>query len=179
MSNAIEEDASWGAKMKKALDAKTIVVALAVLGYIGEKAWGWMQVGAKAEFEIEVESTFTGDAFEDAVDSLFLVNAKKPENLDLILESEEVKKFSEKAGKEIHDQIVENVTKNDSNKISMRAFVGASADIRDDAVLPLLAELLKEYKAGNLMTKRQADAYVSRKIKSMVDRKALKETPSF
>jgi len=81
------------------------------------------------------------------------------------LESEEVKKFEEEAGMKIRDEIVEQVTKTDTNKVSMRSFLGKEVGIRDEQVLPLLAALLKAYEEGDIATKEELTRTVNREIR--------------
>jgi len=80
-----------------------------------------------------------------------------------------VNKKIEELGVELHnrirDQIVEDVIKNDTNKISMRSFVGKEADIRDEQVLPLLAEIIKAYKEKEFAKKKDVKNIIKQEIK--------------
>ena len=80
-----------------------------------------------------------------------------------------VTKYVEDIGVELHDkirdQIVEDVTKSDSNKVSMRSFVGKEADIRDEQVLPLLAEIIKAYKEQELAKKKDIKRMINQEVK--------------
>ena len=172
-------DKSWVAKFKDALDMKTIAIALIVLTYVVEKVWGYIEVGAQTEFEASVAKTFTGSSFYNAVDSVFTVKITDPAILNKILTSTEVVKFSDEAGDKIRNAIIEDVMRQDTNKISMRAFIGMKIKMRDEDVLPALAELMNAWNKVELMTKEQADVYVTRKVKSLVEKDALKDVPSF
>jgi len=153
---------TWGTKFKKALNTQTVVLAMLVLGYVGEKVWGYIEVGAKTEFQADVAKTFTGDAFYNAVDSVFTVKVTDPATLAKILQSETIADFSAEAGDKIRNTIIEDVMKKDTNKISMRSFLGMKTGMRDEDVLPKLAELLGAWKKGELMTKKQVDEKLKR-----------------
>lgn len=167
-------NSEWGKKFKEALDMKTVALAVLILWTVGEKLWGYIEMGAKAEFQADVAETFAGDAFYNAVDSVFVIKIKDPETLNEILNSEEVTKFSEEAGVKVRNAIIEDVMKKDTNKISMRSFIGMKTGLRDEDVLPALAKLMKAWENGELMTKAQADAYITGQIKKQVKPGSLK-----
>jgi hypothetical protein len=73
--------------------------------------------------------------------------------IQFLLESDEVKEFEKQAGMKIRDEIVEQVTKSDTDKVSMRSFLGKEIGLRDEDVLPFLAEFMKQYKDGEIATK--------------------------
>jgi hypothetical protein len=155
----------WTDKFKAALDLKTVAIALIVLTYVGEKVWGYIQVGVNTEFQADVAKTFTGDAFYNAVDSVFTVKVTDPATLARILESETIADFSEEAGAKIRNTIIEDVMKKDTNKISMRSFIGMKTGMRDEDVLPELADLLDAWQKGELMTKKEADAHIKKALR--------------
>ena len=157
------------------------VIMLGLVGF-GDKIIDIFNTGAEVEFKNEVATTFTvkeGTPFYNAVDSVVTLKVKDPALISLLLESDEVVEAQHQAALDIRNTIIEDVMKKDTNKISMRSFLGMKTGLRDEDVLPALAKLLDSWEKGELMTKRQADAYVTRKVKSMVDKKSLKETPSF
>lgn len=175
MSSA--EKKSWTNKFKDALDIKTVALAILILWTVGEKLWGYIEVGAKTEFNTEVAANFSakeGTAFYNTVDSIFTIRVKDPKILGMILESEEVVKFSEEAGTNIRNAIIEDVMKQDTNKISMRSFLGMKTGLRDEDVLPKLAELLDAWKKGELMTKGEANSYVNRILRKEIKPGSLK-----
>lgn len=89
---------------------------------------------------------------------------KKPEIIKLLMENQEfvkllfespiVQKHIDEVGVELHDKIVLDVTKNDTNKVSMRSFVGMGAGVRDEQVLPILTEIVKAWNEGQVLTEK-------------------------
>jgi hypothetical protein len=56
----------------------------------------------------------------------------------------------------------------------MRSFIGMKTGMRDEDVLPALAELMDAWEEGELMTKKQADAYIKKTLKKNIKQSALK-----
>jgi hypothetical protein len=124
-------DKTWGNKFKDALDMKTIAIALIVLTYVGEKVWGYIEVGAKAEFNTEVTANFStkeGTPFYNAVDSVVTMKVTDPEMISILLESNEVKEAQHQAATDLRNTIIEDVMQKDTNKISMRSFIGMKTE---------------------------------------------------
>ena len=156
---------TWWTKLKNAMSAQTVILAMLVLGYVGEKVWSYIEVGVNTEFQADVAKTFTGAAFYNAVDSVFTVKVTDPATLARILQSETIADFSEEAGAKIRNTIIEDVMKKDTNKISMRSFIGMKTGMRDEDVLPELADLLDAWQKGELMTKKEADAHIKKALR--------------
>jgi hypothetical protein len=168
MTNPVEASPTWWDKLKKAMSAQTVILAMLVLGYVGEKVWGYIEVGAKTEFQADVATTFTakkGTPFFNAVDSVVTLKVKDPELISMLLESKEVKEAQHQAAQDIRNTIIEDVMKKDTNKISMRSFLGMKTGLRDEDVLPALAKLLNAWEKGDLMTKKEADDYIKKRIR--------------
>ena len=172
---------SWGQQFKKALDAKSILVALVVLGYLGEKVWDLVKVGAEVEFQNKIIEAYNAPAVKEAVKAEFKANITDPAILKDVLNSPEVGDFSKEAGDKIEKQIVSNVLKEDSTKISMVGGLGKKSGIRNDEVLDKMADLLKAWDKGEIMTKDQADLYIKKVLKKNIKASALKQpnTASF
>jgi len=114
---------------------------LTILLAIGGFVWVYVQEGIKNDLEKIIDQRI-----ETKVTDSKLVKT--------MLESDQVKEFTEEAGESIRDKIIEDVTKTDSNKINQNAYFGKELGIRDEDVTPLMLELLKEYKSGNLVKQR-------------------------
>lgn len=142
---------TWAENFKKALDAKTIALVLAIGYMAGEKAWDLITKGAEVEFEQKVTT-------------ILEQKMKDPRMLRMVLNSKEVTEFSKEAGKTIRDNIIEDVMKKDTNKISMRAYFGKELDIRDESVLPLLKDLLKDYKEGKIATNKDVERIINKRV---------------
>jgi len=114
------------------------------------------------EFNTDLIKAFNTDSVTDALMS-------NEEFAKKILNHPVISKYVEKVGVELHNrirnQIVEDVIKNDTNKISMRSFVGKEADIRDEQVLPLLAEIIKAYKEKEFAKKKDVKNIIKQEIK--------------
>jgi hypothetical protein len=168
MTNPVEETPTWWDKLKKAMSAQTVILAMLVLGYVGEKVWGYIEVGAKTEFQADVATTFTateGTPFYNAVDSVVTMKVTDPEMISMLLESSEVKEAQHQAAEDIRNTIIEDVMKKDTNKISMRSFLGMKTGLRDEDVLPALGALLDAHVKGEIMTKKEADAHIKKALR--------------
>ena len=64
----------------------------------------------------------------------------------------------------IRDNIVSDVIREDSTKISTTAFICKEIGIRDEQVLPMMAKMLKSYKDGEIPTKKEVDSIARRTI---------------
>jgi hypothetical protein len=150
-------------KIKDQIKDKIVLIVVGIILVIGNQLWSYIQAGAKADIDKQIESVVIKSLQkEDTIKELL----KNPRFVKLILESEEVKEFEKQAGMRIRDEIVEQVTKSDTNKVSMRSFIGKEIGIRDEAVLPLLSELLNAYHKGDITTKEDVQRIVNNRIAS-------------
>ena len=129
-------------------NAITIILGLALLA--GQQIWGYIQKGAEADIMQLIDSR---------IDS----KVSDSELVKTLLESEHVKEFTDEAGQSIRAAIIEDVTAVDSNKINQNAYLGKELGIRDEAVTPLLRDMLKDYNDGKLVTKTELDAATGRR----------------
>ena len=113
---------------------------LTILLAIGGFVWVYIQEGVKNDLH-----TLIDKRIEEKVTDSKLVKT--------MLESDQVKEFTDEAGESIRNAIIEDVTSKDSNKINQNAFLGKELGIRDEAVTPLLRDMLRDYKEGNFATK--------------------------
>ena len=164
------------------LKRNALVIALAI-GYLG-----WQVVepligaGAEVEFQNKIIEAYKSPAVKEAVKTEFKENINDPAILSEVLASPSIDNFSKEAGEKIEKQIVTNVLKEDSTKLSIIAVLGQKADIRNDKVMDKLAEVLVAWSKGELMTKEEAERYfnamIIRSIRKEVKTDALNK-PSF
>lgn len=117
-----------------------VSIVLFLLTVLGGFTWSLIQKGGEAEFKERVEAII-----KEKMDDAHIIQT--------LLESKQVQEFTDDAGQEIRNAIIEDVTRQDSNKINQNAFLGKELGIRDEAVTPLLRDLLRDYKEGKLATK--------------------------
>jgi hypothetical protein len=113
--------------------------------------------GQSVEKQIEFESNLKKAFAKDSVVSSLMKNEKF---VKLLFESPTVQKNIEEIGEELHNKIVIDVTKNDTNKISIRSFVGMGAGVRDEQVLPIITEIVKSWNEGKIITDKDIDGIV-------------------
>lgn len=176
------ESKTWGEKFKDALDLKTIALVLLIIWNAGEKIWSWIEVGAEVEFQNKIIEAYKAPAVKEAVKIEFKNNIKDPTILSEVLASPSVDNFSKEAGEKIEKQIVTNVLKEDSTKISFVVTIGQKADIRNDKVIDKIADVLIAWNKGELMTKAEAERYFNALMVKTVRREVKTEAlnkPSF
>jgi hypothetical protein len=118
--------------------------------------------GREIEKEIEFNSNLIQAFKYDSVVSSLLSNKKF---VKLWFESPTVKSHINIIGEELHDKIVVDVTKGDSNKVSMRSFVGMNAEVRDEQVLPILSEIVKSWNEKEIAKKKDVNTIIKRSVK--------------
>ncbi|MCK4967564.1 MAG: hypothetical protein KAS12_00790 [Candidatus Aenigmarchaeota archaeon] len=146
-------------------------------GEILKAVIGLMVVFLIAKFDYVVSIFDTGKAIEKQTqfesnlkvalrkDSIVSSLMENKEFVKLLFESETVKKHINKIGEELHDKIVVDVTKSDSNKVSMRSFVGMGAGIRDEQVLPIIAEIVKAWNEKEVAKKKDVKTIIKNNVK--------------
>jgi len=143
------------------LKNKIVLIVVGVFLVVGNQVWSYIEKGAEADVDQKIESVVIKSLKKERIIKELMRN---PRFVQLILESEEVKEFEKEAGMRIRDEIVEQVTKSDTNKVSMRSFIGKEIGVRDESVLPLLSELLKAYNDGEISTKEDVKRIVNQRI---------------
>ena len=114
---------------------------LTILLAIGGFVWVYIQEGVKNDLHNLIDQRI-----EEKVSDSQLIKT--------ILKSEQVQEFTDEAGQSIRNKIIEDVTSKDSNKINQNAYLGKELGIRDEAVTPLLKDMLKDYKEGKLVKQK-------------------------
>jgi hypothetical protein len=147
----------------KSIGQNPWVYIIGLVVYIGgDKLIDLVGKGADAEFSGAVKTEFMELIKDPSTMDTLLAN---PKFVETLLNHPKTTEFTDGVGKELHDDIVESLVKSDSNKVSMRAYIGKEADIRDEQVLPILAALAKKEKEGKLITKENLKEEV-RKVTS-------------
>ena len=132
---------------------KAVIGLIVVIGISkGEQIIGYFETGKGLEEEKRTEEVIIKALGKEEIITQLL---KNPKFVQLILESPEVKKYEERIGMELRDDIVEQVTKTDSTKVAMNSYLGKEVGIRDEQVLPLLANLLKAFDKEEIATKEE------------------------
>ena len=129
-----------------------VTIVLCALTAIGSFTWSLIQKGSEATINEKIDAR---------------IEAKISDNqlIETLLNTEKVKEFTDNAGREIKKKIIEDVIRKDTNKISMRAFIGSEIGVRDEKVLPLLSRLLKDYNDGKITTTKKTDSLIKRHLR--------------
>jgi hypothetical protein len=130
-------------------DPKSYLVGV-VLIFAGEKIGEYVIKGTEADMSAFVQERVIEELGKEENIKKLMQN---PEYFRMMLNSPQVKEYTSNVGMELRDGIIEDITKEDSTKINQNAFLGKELGIRDEAVTPLLLELLKDYKEGKIATK--------------------------
>ena len=139
----------------KAIIGLMVVFSIAKWDYIISTFDNGKQIEKQIEFESNLKIALK-------MDTVVLSLMENKEFVKLLFESEIVKNNINQIGVELHDKIVINVSKNDSNKVSMRSFVGMGAGIRDEQVLPIITEIVKSWNEGEIITDKDIDEIVKK-----------------
>jgi hypothetical protein len=118
--------------------------------------------GKGIEKQIQFEDNLVKAFKNDSVVLGFLENEKF---VKLFFESPTVKKNIEQIGINLRSEIINDVTKNDSNKVSMRSFVGMEAEIRDEQVLPIISEIVKAWNEEKIANKKDIQTIIKKSVK--------------
>jgi hypothetical protein len=145
------------------------LVMLAVVGF-GDKIIDIFNVGAEVEFNQKIQEGVVKALQNEEIIKELITN---PRFVQLILASEEVKKFENEVGMKLRDEIIESVTKSDTNKISSRSFVAKELGIRDEAYFPLLVKALKAVKDEENASKKDVSTIIKQEVKSTARKPAV------
>lgn len=153
-------------KIKKAIDIKTV----AIIGLIISQTWSYVSdvftKGMQQEFQDKVEQLYEKDSFRDKVDEAFQENMRDPMVLSMVLSSSQVTDFAEENAKKVKAAIVDQVLREDSTKVSTVSYLGRQTGLRDEDILPLLAEIIKAWEEKELITKDQAESMFKRTVRA-------------
>lgn len=127
---------------------KNIVsICLFLLSVLGGFTWTLIQKGSEA-------------TINEKIDARIEAKLSDAHLIEMLLNTNKIKEFTEQAGKDIKAQIIEDVIRKDSNKVSTRAYISKELDIREENYLPLQTKVLKSYLNGDLILKSQVDSLI-------------------
>jgi hypothetical protein len=116
--------------------------------------------------EIENQVLFENSlikSFEN--DSVIIGLLRNKKFVEIWFNSPEVKTQVNFIAEDLRNKIVLDVTKTDSNKVSMRSFVGMNAEVRDEQVLPILSEMVKAWNEKEIAKKKDVNTIIKRSVK--------------
>jgi len=116
------------------------------------------------------QAEFNGNLIEASTnDSVVLAFLNNPVFIKLFFESpmvqEQITHLGTDISKEIHNNIVSDIIKKDTNKVSSRAYVAKELEIRDEAYLPLLVKALRAVKDKENASKADVKGIIKREVK--------------
>ena len=129
-----------------------VAIVLFLFGTAGAFTWGLIQKGSEA-------------TINETIDARIESKLNDSHLIEMLLESDKIKEFTEQAGKDIKNQIIEDVVRNDTNKVSTRAFISKELNIREENYLPLQTQVLKSYLNGDLILKSQVDSLIKLRLR--------------
>ena len=119
-----------------------LVFVLFLLTAIGGSVWGLIQKGGEAEFNEKIDAR---------------INSKIQDGklVQILLQSDEIKKFTEEAGESIRNEVIKDVMRKDTNKVSLRAIIGKGTKLRDEDVPDIIIKIINDYNEGLLHQKKK------------------------
>jgi len=156
--------------MKKWLDVKMLLLA----GIIGRMAWTTFTTGAEVQYQTHFQESLQTDAakailkkqnVEDMDDALtdknFLAKAFSSDGI-----IDEIDKQIKIAKQHIIDEVVSA----DSSKIDFVGGIAVGAELRDEAIMPILIKLVKAIDNGELVFKADIEDMIEDEVKNRVSR---------
>jgi len=122
------------------LKKNAITLVLFVVATVGTFTWNLIQKGGEVEINEKIDARI-----DQKIKTGGLVR--------VLLQSKEIEKFTDEAGKTIHDQVVKNIMRKDTNKVSLRAIIGKGTKLRDEDVPDAIIRVINDYNNGNLKCK--------------------------
>lgn len=118
-----------------------LVLILFIITSVGGYIWTLTQKGAEAEFNEKIDSR---------------INSKMQDGrlVQILLQSKEIKKFTKNAGESIRNEVIKDVMRKDTNKVSLRAIIGKGTKLRDEDVPDAIIKMINDYNNGLLHCKR-------------------------
>lgn len=157
-------------KYKKWLDAKMIII----LGIVGKMAWDIFTTGAEIKYQQHFQETLKTNGAKN------IINEQISNKMDNALEDKNflAKAFSaEGIIKEIDKQIdiakqhiVDEVVAADSSKIDFVGGIAIGAELRDEAIMPILIKLVKAIDNGDLVFKADIEDMIESEVKKRLSR---------
>lgn len=148
--------------LKKLINAKVLalIASIGALGYVTLK--DLIFTGADVKFKNKVVAVVIhSDAVDGHIDTLIqdkIDNTMKNPLIWLeVLGSDFVGDYAEQKVEEAERIIDEKISARDSAQQDFDSYIGELLGIRDEAVRPLLGNLMKDYKEGKLKSTRRVE----------------------
>jgi hypothetical protein len=146
-------------------DPKSYLIGV-ILVFSADKIWGYIQKGAEVDFNT-------------AIQEQVVIGLKNPNTIKELVENEafvdlffnskmvrgKINELSDKLNNEIRNEIIEDVSKQDTNKISTRAEISKRLDIREENYFPLLEKALRAVKDEKNVSKNGVKEIIRREVK--------------
>ena len=121
---------------------QTITLILVLIGTVGTYTWNLIQKGGEVEINQKIDDR---------------INTKIQDGrlVQILLQSEEISKFTEEAGESIRNEVIKDVMRKDTNKVSLRAIIGKGTKLRDEDVPDIIIKIINDYNNGLLHQKKK------------------------
>ena len=126
----------------KALIGLVFVIAISK----GEKIYDYFNAGVDVEFNKKMDARI-----KEKMNDSHLI--------ETLLNSKQVEDFKKEAGQELKNSILSE----DTSKLSIPSYLGKELGLRDEDVLPFLAQFMKQVKEGKIATKEDLEKLSSRR----------------
>lgn len=157
-------------KYKKFIDGKLILL----LGVIGKMVWDTFTTGAEVKYQQHFQETLKTEGAKNIItkqitaemdnaleDKNFLAKAFSSEGI-----IDEIDKQIDISKKHIVDEVVAA----DSSKIDFIGALGVGAEVRDEAIMPMLIELIKAIDNGDLVFKEDIEDLIESEVDKRLTR---------
>ena len=115
-------------------------IVILMLTFTGDKVLEYVQKGAESDVTTLIDNRIKAKMSDSQL-------------IETLLNSKQVEEFKEEAGQELKNSILSM----DSSKLSIPSYLGKELGLRDEDVLPFLAEFMKQVKDGNIATKEDLE----------------------
>ena len=115
-------------------------IVILMLTFAGDKVLEYVQKGAESDVTTLIDNRIKAKMSDSQL-------------IETLLNSKQVEEFKEEAGQELKNSILSM----DSSKLSIPSYLGKELGLRDEDVLPFLAEFMKQVKDGNIATKEDLE----------------------
>jgi len=115
-------------------------IVILMLTFAGDKVLEYVQKGAESDVTTLIDNRIKAKMSDSQL-------------IETLLNSKQVEEFKEEAGQELKNSILSM----DSSKLSIPSYLGKELGLRDEDVLPFLAEFMKQVKEGNIATKEDLE----------------------
>lgn len=118
-----------------------ITLILFLLATVGTYTWNLIQKGGEVEVNQKIDDRINAKIQDGAL-------------VKILLDSEQITEFTKEAGESIRNEVIKDVMRKDTNKVSLRAIIGKGTKLRDEDVPDVIIKIINDYNAGKLHQKR-------------------------